>query len=186
MNSQWRGTLLNFGPAVAFYATFKFYGLYPATAAVMVAAVAALVIGLWLERKILPLPLITAVLVVVFGGLTLYLNNDLFIKMRPTMVYALLGATLLGGLIFKQHAIKYVMGIALTLTEDAWRVLSLRFGLFFLGMALLNELIWRNFSLDVWVNYHVFGAMALIFLFSLSQTPFMLKHLVESETPRES
>ena len=102
------------------------------------------------------------------------------------MVYALLGATLLGGLIFNQSCHKYVLGVALTLTEDAWRGISWRSGVFFLGMALLNELIWRNFSLDVWVNYHVFGAMALIFLFRLCQTPFMLKHLVETETTHEA
>jgi intracellular septation protein len=95
----------------------------------------------------------------------------------------LFGATLLGGLYFKKPFVKYILGSAMTLNEAAWRVLSWRFGLFFFAMALLNELIWRNFSSDLWVNYHVFGAIALTVLFSMSQVPFLLKHQIETESP---
>jgi len=103
--------------------------------------------------------------------------------MKPTMKYALFGATLLGGLYFNRPLIKFILGAAVTLNEAAWRNLTWRFGLFFFVMALLNELIWRNFSSELWVDYHVFGAIALTVLFSMSQVPFLLKHQIETETP---
>ena len=183
MNPQLRRTILDFGPLLLFFSAFKLAGLYAATATVMVAAVVAVGVGYWLDRKIHPVPLATAVIVLVFGGLTLYLNDDRFIKMKPTMIYALFGATLLGGLYFKRPLIKFILGAAVTLNEAAWRNLSWRFGLFFFAMALLNELIWRNFSSELWVDYHVFGAIALTVLFSMSQVPFMLRHQIETETP---
>ena len=181
MNLQLRRTILDFGPLLLFFAAFKLSGLYAATATVMVAAVVAVAVGYWLDRKIHPVPLATAVIVLVFGGLTLYLNDDRFIKMKPTMIYALFGATLFGGLYFNRPFVKYILGAAVTLNEAAWRVLTWRFGLFFFGMALINELIWRNFSDDIWVNYHIFGAIALTVLFSMSQIPFLLKHQIDNE-----
>ena len=120
------------------------------------------------------------VIVLVFGGLTLYLNNETFIKMKPTMIYALFGAVLLGGLYFNRPFVKYIFGAAITLQEASWRVLTWRFGAFFLLMAVLNELIWRNFSSDVWVYFHSFGGIGLTLLFSLTQVPFLLRHHVES------
>jgi intracellular septation protein len=182
MNSQLRRTILDFGPLLLFFAAYKVAGIFAATATVMVAAVGAVCVGYWLDRKVHPIPLATAVIVLVFGGLTLYLNNDMFIKMKPTMIYALFGSVLLGGLYFNRPLVKYIFGAAVTLNEAAWRVLTRRFGLFFFAMALLNELIWRNFSNDVWVDYHVFGAVALTVLFSMSQVPFLLKHQIETKT----
>ena len=184
MNPQLKRSLLDFGPLLSFFAAYKLFGLYVATATVMVAAVVALCAGYWLDRKLHPIPLVTAVIVVVFGGLTLYFQNDMFIKMKPTLIYALLGSILLGSLRFKQPAAKYVLGMAIVLSEAGWRGLTLRFGLFFFGMAFINELIWRNFSNDIWVNYHVFGAVGLTFLFAMSQAPFLIKHQIEPETPR--
>jgi intracellular septation protein len=182
MNSQLRRTILDFGPLLLFFAAYKLFNLTVATGTVMAAASAAVGAGYWFDRKIHPVPLATAVIVLVFGGLTLYLNDDSFIKMKPTMIYALFGAALLGGLYFKKPLVKYILGAAMTLDEAAWRVLSWRFGLFFFGMALLNELIWRNFSSDTWVNYHVFGAIALTVLFSMCQVPFLLKHQIETDS----
>jgi len=100
--------------------------------------------------------------------------------MKPTMIYALFGSVLLGGLYFNRPFVKYIFGAAVTLNDAGWRVLTRRFGLFFFGMALINELIWRNFSNDIWVNYHVFGAIVLTVLFSMSQVPFLLKHQIET------
>ncbi len=182
MNSQLRRTILDFGPLLLFFAAYKLFNLYVATGTVMVAASVAVGVGYWFDRKIHPVPLATAVIVLVFGGLTLYLNDDSFIKMKPTMIYALFGATLLGGLYFNRPLVKFILGAAVTLNEAGWRVLTWRFGLFFFGMALLNELIWRNFSDDIWVNYHVFGAIALTVLFSMSQVPFLLKHQIGTES----
>jgi intracellular septation protein len=181
MSAQTKRLLLDFGPLILFFAAFKLWGLIAATATVMAAAVSALGLGYWFDRKLHPIPLLTAVLVLLFGGLTLYLNDPVFIKMKPTFVYALLGVMLLGGLAFNQPLVKYILGIAVTLGEGAWRALSLRFALFFFAMAILNELIWRNFSNDIWVDYHVFGALALTFLFGLSQAPFLLKHQIETK-----
>lgn len=183
MNSQLRRTILDFGPLLLFFAAYKLFNLTVATGTVMAAASVAVCVGYWFDRKIHPVPLATAIIVLVFGGLTLYLNDDSFIKMKPTMIYALFGAALFGGLYFNRPFIKFILGAAVTLNEAAWRVLTWRFGLFFFGMALLNELIWRNFSSDIWVNYHVFGAIALTVLFSMSQVPFMLKHQIETGSP---
>jgi intracellular septation protein len=184
MNPQLRRAILDFGPLLLFFTAYKLFNLYVATATIMAAAVTAVGIGYWIDRKIHAVPVFTAIIVLVFGGLTLYLNNDMFIKMKPTIIYTLFSSLLLGGLYFKQPLAKHVLGMAMSLSEEGWRGLTWRFGLFFLGMALLNELIWRNFSNDIWVDFHVFGAVTLTVLFSLSQTPFLLKHQVEDETPR--
>jgi intracellular septation protein len=178
MNPQLRRSAIDFGPLLLFFAAYKLFGLFAATATVMIAAVAAAGLGYWFDRKLHTVPLVTAVVILVFGGLTLYLNDDIFIKMKPTMIYGLFGAVLLGGLIFNRSFVKLVFGPAMTLSDACWRTLSRRFGFFFLAMAILNELIWRNFSSDVWVNYHVFGAIALTVLFSMTQVPFLLKHQV--------
>jgi intracellular septation protein len=176
MNPQLRRSLVDFGPLVLFFVAYRLFDLYVATATVMAAAVSAVILGYVFDRKVHPVPLLTALIVLVFGGLTLYLNNKMFIKMKPTMIYSLFAATLLGGLYFNRLFIKYIFGTAVTLDDKDWRVLTLRFGGFTAGMALLNELIWRNFSENTWVNFHTFGAIALTVLFSISQMPFLLKH----------
>lgn len=172
---------LDLGPLILFFATFEFYGIYPATAVFMVAVIAALAFGFWRERKIPPMPLFTAVLVLIFGGLTLYLKNDIFIKMKPTVLYAFFGLLLLGGLAFNRLFIKSVFAEAFDLSETGWRWLTWRWGLFALGLAVLNEIVWRNFSTAIWVDFKVWGIMPLIFLFALAQTPFVLKHQIEEK-----
>jgi len=129
-----------------------------------------------------PVPLATAVIVVVFGTLTLYLHDKTFIKIKPTIIFGLFAAVLLGGLAFKQLFIKYIFQAAIVLEEKYWRVLTARFGGFCIGMALLNELIWRNFSDGTWATFHTFGSTALMLLFSFSQVPFLLKHQISSDT----
>jgi intracellular septation protein len=127
------------------------------------------------------MPLFTALLVLIFGGLTLYLKNDIFIKMKPTVLYAFFGATLIGGLSFKRLFIKYVFAQAFELDETGWRQLTWRWGIFFLALAVLNELVWRNASTAAWVSFKVWGIIPLIFLFALAQTPFVMKHHIEPE-----
>jgi intracellular septation protein len=167
---------VDFGPLLLFFVAYRLFNLYVATATVMTAAVGAVVLGYVFDKKVHPVPLVTAVIVLIFGGLTLYLHNDMFIKMKPTMIYGLFAATLLGGLYFNRLFVKYILEAAVSLNDDKWRTLTLRFGGFFIGMALLNELIWRNFSEKAWVYFHSFGATVLLLLFSLSQMPFLLKH----------
>lgn len=181
MNPQLRRSLVDFGPLLAFFAAYQFFGLFAATATVMVAAVAAAAAGYWFDKKLHPVPLVTAVIVLVFGGLTLYLNDETFIKMKPTMVYGLFAAVLLGGLAFNRLFIKAVFQTALSLDDRNWRALTARFGGFCIGMAVLNELIWRNFSNEVWVYFHTFGAIALTILFLISQVPFLVKHQITDD-----
>ena len=182
MNPQIRRLALDLGPLFVFFATFEFAGIFTATAIFMVAVLAALALGWHLEKKLSPIPLITAVLVVIFGGLTLYLRNDVFIKMKPTVLYTIFGTTLLGGLCFNRIFIKYVFAEAFDLTEKGWRGLTWRWGIFFLALAGLNEAVWRNTSTATWVSFKVWGIMSMIFLFALAQTPFLLRHHVDPES----
>ncbi len=167
---------LDLGPLIVFFVVFRYLGIFGATAAFMVAILTALALGYLREGKLSPMPLFTAVLVVVFGGLTLYLKNDTFIKIKLTVFYAFAGVLLLGGLAFDRLFIKYVFGQAFDLSEEGWRKLTWRWGGFALALALLNEFIWRNFATAIWVDFMVGGIMPLIFLFALAQTPLILKH----------
>ncbi len=167
---------LDLGPLIVFFVTFRYLGIFGATAAFMVAVLAALALGYLRERKLSPMPLVTAVLVVVFGGLTLYLKNDTFIKMKPTVLYAFTGLLLLGGLAYNRLFIKYVFAQAFELSEEGWRKLTWRWGGFALALAVLNEIIWRTFATAIWVDFKVWGIMPLIFLFALAQTPLVLRH----------
>jgi intracellular septation protein len=182
MNPQIRRLALDLGPLFIFFASFEFAGIFTATAIFIVVVLAALALGWHLEKKLSPIPLITAVLVVIFGGLTLYLRNDVFIKMKPTVLYTIFGTTLLGGLCFNRIFIKYVFAEAFDLTEKGWRGLTWRWGIFFLALAGINEAVWRNTSTATWVSFKVWGIMSMIFLFALAQTPFLLRHHVDPES----
>jgi intracellular septation protein len=179
MNPQLRRLALDLGPLLIFFVAFKYLGIFGATAAFMAAVLVALAVGLVLEKRLSPMPLFTAILVVIFGGLTLYLKNAMFIKMKPTVLYAFFGLTLIGGLAFNRLFIKYVFAQAFDLDESGWRQLTWRWGLFFLLLAVLNEAIWRNSSTDTWVMFKVWGIIPLIFLFAMAQTPFLMKHHIE-------
>lgn len=181
MNAQFRRLILDLGPLIVFFAGFKYLGIFGATAAFMAAVLLSLCVGFVLEKRLSPMPLFTAILVVIFGGLTLYLKNDMFIKIKPTVLYAFFGATLIGGLWFKRLFIKYVFAQAFELDETGWRQLTWRWGSFFLLLAVLNEAVWRNASTAAWVSFKVWGIIPLIFLFALAQTPFVMKHHIEPE-----
>ena len=185
MNPQIRRLLLDLGPLLVFFAGFKYLGIFGATAAFMAAVLIALAAGWILEKRLSPMPIVTAVLVMVFGGLTLYLKNDIFIKMKPTVLYAFFGVTLIGGLGFNRLFIKYVFAQAFELDESGWRQLTWRWGLFFLALAVVNEVVWRNASTADWVSFKVWGIIPLIFLFALAQTPFVMKHHIEPEQRAE-
>ena len=186
MNPQAKRALIDFAPLILFFAAYKISGIYAATVTVVIAAIGAVGLGYWFERKLAPMPLFTAIVVGILGGLTLYLKDDTFIKIKPTLVYALLGSVLIVSEIIDRPLVKKILGSAMELHERAWHGLAFRFGAFFLVMAILNEVVWRNFSRDVWVNYHVFGAIALTFVFGLSQAPYLMKHRIEDETPHST
>jgi intracellular septation protein len=150
--------------------------IFIATALFIVATLIALVVSYALTRQLPVMPFVTAIVVVVFGGLTLYLHNDTFIKMKPTIVNLLFGGLLLGGLFFGKSLLGYVFDSVFRLTDEGWRKLTFRWGLFFLVLAVLNEIVWRNFSTDAWINFKVFGIMPLTFIFALLQVRLITRY----------
>ncbi|HEY2445877.1 MAG TPA: septation protein A [Rhizomicrobium sp.] len=179
--SQLMRIALDLGPLIVFFGAYEYFGIFAATACFMAAVLISLAAGFIRERRLPPMPLFTAVIVLIFGGLTLYLRNDIFIKMKPTVLYALFGLLLLGGLAFNQLLIKYVFSQAFTLSDKGWRGLTWRWAIFFLGLAMLNETVWRNFSTSTWVYFKVWAVIPLIFLFALAQTPLILKHEIRAD-----
>ena len=173
--------LIEMGPLVCFFIGNWKLGIYWGTGIFMVATVVALTASWVLTRKIAMVPLVSAIFVALFGALTLWLHNDLFIKVKVTLINALFGVVLLGGVAFGRSYLKLVMGEAVKLSEAAWRTLSIRWGLFFLFLALLNEVVWRSVSTDVWVNFKVFGLLPLTLVFAIANAPFMSKHMIEDE-----
>jgi len=176
VNPQLRRLILDLGPLLVFFAAFKLGGFFAATAAFMVAIAVALVLGWMFERRLSPMPLFTAALVMVFGGLTLYLQNETFLKVKVTILYLFFGVILLGGLATGRLFIKYVFAQAFDLTESGWKKLTLRWGLFCLALAALNEAVWRNLSTSLWVDFKVWVILPLVFIFALAQTPLILRH----------
>ncbi|MGH6859202.1 MAG: septation protein A, partial [Phyllobacterium sp.] len=125
------------------------------------------------------MPLVSGIVVLIFGTLTLYLHNETFIKMKPTIVNALFGVILLGGLFFGKALLGYVFDSAFKLNAEGWRKLTLRWGIFFLFLAVLNEVVWRSFSTDFWVAFKVWGTMPITLLFTFSQMPLIMKYAAE-------
>jgi len=153
--------------------------IFIATGLFMIATAISLSVSWWMMRKLPMMPLISAIVVFSFGALTLWLQNDVFIKMKPTIVNTLFGAVLLGGLAFGRSLLGYVFDAAFHLDAEGWRKLTLRWGLFFLFLALLNEVVWRNFSTDFWVAFKVWGTMPITIAFTLSQMPMIMRHSLE-------
>ena len=174
--------LLELGPlGVFFFANAKF-GIFAATGAFMVAITVALAASWLLTRRLAIMPLVTGIVVLVFGGLTLALQDEIFIKMKPTIVNTLFGGVLIGGLFFGKSLLGYVFDSVFHLTDEGWRKLTLRWGLFFFALAVLNEVVWRNFSTDFWVSFKVFGMMPLTIIFTLTQMPLIQRHSLDDKT----
>jgi intracellular septation protein len=150
--------------------------LFIATALFIAATLVALAASFALIRRLPIMPLVTGVVVLVFGGLTLALQDETFIKMKPTIVNVLFGSTLLIGLAFGRSLLGYVFDSVFRLDDEGWRKLTFRWGIFFFLLAILNEVVWRNFSDDAWVNFKVFGIMPLTIVFTLTQMPLIQRH----------
>ncbi|HLT77414.1 MAG TPA: septation protein A [Ferrovibrio sp.] len=176
---RWLKPATDYGPLAVFLIAYALQGLMAATAALLAATLVALALALFYERRVPAMPLLTAGVVLVFGGLTLWLQDETFIKMKPTIINALFAVLLLGGLAFRQLWLRPLLGAALSLTEEGWRQLTLRFGLFFAAMAVLNEIVWRTQSTDVWVAFKVFGLLGLTFAFMFAQAPLLKRYRVE-------
>lgn len=185
--------VLELGPLVIFFFVnargealierFQLENLFPqpiflATAVFMVAMLVSIAASWILSRHLAIMPLITGVVVLVMGGLTLWLQDDTFIKVKPTIVNVFFGAVLLIGLAFGRSLLAYVFDAAFALDEQGWRKLTMRWGLFFFFLAALNELVWRTQSTDFWVAFKVWGTMPLTMIFALAQLPLMQKHML--------
>ena len=174
--------VLDIGPLVLFFAANAKFGIFAATAAFMVAVLIALAVSYVLARHIAIMPVVTAVIVLVFGGLTLVLHNDLFIKLKPTIIYLLFGGTLLGGLAVGKSLLGVVFDQMFHLTAEGWRKLTWRWALFFLALAVLNEIVWRTQTTDFWVSFKLFGVVPLTFLFGALQVPLINKYSLEKKS----
>jgi len=151
-------------------------GIFVATAVFMVAILLALAVSYALTRHLPVMAMVTAVIVVVFGGLTLVLHDETFIKMKPTIVYTLFAAILGGGLLFGRSFIAIMFDPMFNLTPQGWRKLTLRWAVFFLALAVLNEIVWRTQTTDFWVSFKVFGVLPLTFIFAALQFPLLQKY----------
>jgi intracellular septation protein len=175
---------LDLGPLIAFFVTYYFAGLYWATGVIIATTLAALVASRVAFGKLPLLPIISAALIVVLGSLTLWLNDDRFVKMKPTIAYLVFAALLLGGLALGRSPLKAVVGRAFSVTDAGWRLLTIRWGIFFLCMAAFNELLWRNFSEQTWVTFKTFGFLTMTIIFMALQKGLLERH--SKSLPRDA
>ena len=198
--AQERIKLLDMIPIIAFALTYFFgdrlislFALEPfldepiflATLVLAVCAPIALAASYFLAGTVSPASVATLLIILFFAGLTLYFQNDTFIKMKPTVINALFGSVLLIGLLFDRSLLRFVMGQAIQMEEKVWRKLTLSWGLFFFFLAFVNELVWRSFSESFWVGFKLWGMTGLTFLFVLCQIPLIYRHMV-SESDDEN
>jgi intracellular septation protein len=173
---RWLQPAVDYGPLAIFFVVYVGAGLMAATAAVILASLVGLALAWTIQRRVPLIALLTAAVLGVFGGLTLWFQDETFIKMKPTIVQLLFAAILAGGLALDRPLLKPLLGRMMPPMNDAaWRRFTLRYALFFVAMALLNEVVWRTQSTDVWVTFKVFGLSGLTFLFILAQMPFIAR-----------
>lgn len=171
--------LFDLFPVLLFFIAFKFAGIYVATAVAIAATFGQ--IG-WLKLRRQPVDTmlwVSLAIIVIFGGATLVLHDETFIKVKPTIIYGLFAAILGGGLLFGRSFIAVMFDQVFNLTPQGWRILTLRWALFFAGMAVLNEIIWRTQSTDFWVNFKVFGVTPLTMIFAIAQMPLTKRYHLE-------
>ena len=173
-------TLIEFGPLVAFATAYFVAGIFWATGVIMVSSVIALAASRFFIGRILPVPLATAALVVVFGSLTFLLDDPRFIKIKPTIINLLFAGILTFGLMTGRPLLKMLFGEAFNLTEEGWRKLTVRWAFFFLLLAVLNEIVWRNFSETAWVNFKVFGILGISLVFGVAQIGLIKRYEAKS------
>lgn len=170
---------LDLGPLLLFFFANSYGGIYFATGAFMVATVVTLAISYYLIRRFPVMPIFTAVIVMVFGALTLWLHDDTFIKLKPTIIYVMFAAILLFGLATGRPLFQLVLDGAFHMKEEGWKLLTRNWAFFFLAMAVVNEFVWRSFTTDQWVTFKTFGFLPLTVVFALLQAPIMAKYSIK-------
>ena len=171
--------LIDIGPLAVFFIFYTRSGLQASILPFMVATVIAVLFSYILEKKIPIMPTVGAGIVLLFGGLTIYFDNDVFFKMKPTIINILFAVILYGGILINKPHLKYLLGAALKLEEAGWKILTQRWIGFFIALAVLNEIVWRTQSTDVWVNFKVFGILPITFIFTMTQFPLIKKYQIE-------
>ena len=171
--------LIDIGPLAVFFIFYTRSGLQASILPFMVATVIAVLFSYILEKKIPIMPTVGAGIVLLFGGLTIYFDNDVFFKMKPTIINVLFAVILYGGILINKPLLKYLLGAALKLEEAGWKILTQRWIGFFIALAILNEVVWRTQSTDIWVNFKVFGILPITFIFTMTQFPLIKKYQIE-------
>jgi intracellular septation protein len=174
---------LDLGPLVVFFAANARFGIFVATAVFMATIIAALGVSYALTRHVAIMPVITAIIVLIFGTLTLVLHDETFIKLKPTIIYTLFGLTLLGGYLFDKPLLAIMFDAMFHLTEEGWRKLTLRWAAFFLVMAVVNEIVWRTQTTEFWIGFKLFGFTPLTFVFAALQYRLLIKYASDQPNP---
>tara|TARA_B100000700_G_scaffold62645_1_gene68991 strand:+ start:4978 stop:5517 length:540 start_codon:yes stop_codon:yes gene_type:complete len=171
--------LIDIGPLAIFFIFYTRSGLQASILPLMIATVIAVLFSYILEKKIPIMPTVGAGIVLIFGGLTIYFDNEVFIKMKPTIINLVFAVILYGGMLIKKPLLKILLGAALKLEEEGWRILTYRWIAFFIALAILNEIVWRTQSTDIWVNFKVFAILPITFIFTMTQFPLIKKYQIE-------
>lgn len=183
---------LEFGPLIIFFllskldesifiAGYELQPIFAATASLIITTVISLAIMYIMLRKIPMVPLVSGIMLVLLGGTTIYLNDVFYLQIKITVVNILFGTILLIGLYFNKLFLKFLLEEGFKLSDEGWTGLTIRWGMFFFFLAILNEIIWRNFSIDTWTNFKVFGILGITMVFVLFQTRFLIKHMIDEK-----
>ena len=171
--------LIDIGPLAVFFIFYSRGDLKSAIIPFMIATIIAVLFSYIMEKKIPIMPTVGAFIILIFGGLTIYFDNEVFFKMKPTIINLLFALILYGGMIVKKPLLKFLLGAAIKLEDEGWKILTQRWISFFIALAVLNEIVWRTQSTDIWVNFKVFGILPITFIFTMTQFPLIKKYQIE-------
>ena len=171
--------LIDIGPLAVFFIFYSRSDLKSAIIPFMIATIIAVLFSYIMEKKIPVMPTVGAFIILIFGGLTIYFDNEVFFKMKPTIINLLFALILYGGVIVKKPLLKFLLGAAIKLEDEGWKILTQRWISFFIALAILNEIVWRTQSTDIWVNFKVFGILPITFIFTMIQFPLIKKYQIE-------
>ena len=171
--------LIDIGPLAVFFIFYLRSDLKSAIMPLMIATIIAVLFSYIMEKKIPVMPTVGAFIILIFGGLTIYFDNEVFFKMKPTIINLLFALILYGGVIVKKPLLKFLLGAAIKLEDEGWKILTQRWISFFIALAVINEIVWRTQSTDIWVNFKVFGILPITFIFTMTQFPLIKKYQIE-------
>ena len=171
--------LIDIGPLAVFFIFYTRSDLQTAILPFMIATVIAVLFSYIIEKKIPIMPTVGAIIILIFGGLTIYFDNDTFFKMKPTIINLLFAGVLYGGIVLNKSLLRYLLGATLKLQDEGWDILTKRWIGFFIALAILNEIIWRTQTTDIWVNFKVFGILPITFIFTLTQFSTIKKYQID-------